>query len=220
MAPPKPFTYPEPPLEQALGGRAARRKRHAGRKRRRRNQKPLNLSHRNPLAEFTLARMMDLDPALVQSRPQFSPTPVAREPHPRNAVTSISIFISGSLSPATTIVAAGGQPVEWGQHKCGRNRATGGSPRVTIFHRLPTGRPCPALRRAGKGGAPLREAIARNADRHALDLAPVVEDIRARGAISRPAITAELTECLPGAADAGAPPGRWRSGVLPRQGAG
>ena len=39
-----------------------------------------------------------------------------------------------------------------------------------------------ALRRAGKGGAPLREAIARNADRHAQDLAPVVEDIRAGGA--------------------------------------
>ena len=38
-----------------------------------------------------------------------------------------------------------------------------------------------ALRRAGKGGAPLREAIARNADRHARDLAPVVEDIRPRG---------------------------------------
>ena len=36
-----------------------------------------------------------------------------------------------------------------------------------------------ALRRAGKGGAPLRAAIARNADRHARDLAPVVEDIRA-----------------------------------------
>ena len=41
-----------------------------------------------------------------------------------------------------------------------------------------------ALRRAGKGGAPLREAIARNADRHAQDLAPVVEDIRAGGANS------------------------------------
>ena len=40
-----------------------------------------------------------------------------------------------------------------------------------------------ALRRAGKGGAPLREAIARNADRHAQDLAPVVEDIRAGGAV-------------------------------------
>ena len=35
-------------------------------------------------------------------------------------------------------------------------------------------------RRAGKGGAPLRAAIARNADRHARDLAPVVEDIRGR----------------------------------------
>ena len=31
-----------------------------------------------------------------------------------------------------------------------------------------------ALRRAGKGAAPLRAAIARNADRHAQDLAPVV----------------------------------------------
>ena len=37
-----------------------------------------------------------------------------------------------------------------------------------------------ALRRAGKGGAPLRAAIARNADRHARDLAPVVADIRSR----------------------------------------
>ena len=64
---------PRATAEQALGGRAARRKRHAGRKRRRRNQKPLDLSHRNPLAEFTLARMMDLDPALVQSRPQIVP---------------------------------------------------------------------------------------------------------------------------------------------------
>jgi DNA invertase Pin-like site-specific DNA recombinase len=35
-----------------------------------------------------------------------------------------------------------------------------------------------ALRRADKGGAQLRAAIARNADRHARDLAPVVEDIR------------------------------------------
>ena len=41
-----------------------------------------------------------------------------------------------------------------------------------------------ALRRAGKGGAPLRAAIARNADRHAQDLAPVVADIRAGGATS------------------------------------
>jgi DNA invertase Pin-like site-specific DNA recombinase len=39
-----------------------------------------------------------------------------------------------------------------------------------------------SLRRAGKGGAPLRAAVARNAGRHARDLAPVVEDIRASGA--------------------------------------
>ena len=39
-----------------------------------------------------------------------------------------------------------------------------------------------ALRRAGKGGAPLRAAIERNADRHAEDLAPVVDDIREGGA--------------------------------------
>jgi hypothetical protein len=49
-----------------------------------------------------------------------------------------------------------------------------------------------ALRRAGKGGAPLREAIARDADRHARDLAPVVDDIRAAGATSLRAIAAEL----------------------------
>ena len=49
-----------------------------------------------------------------------------------------------------------------------------------------------ALRRAGKGGAPLREAIARNADRHARDLAPVVADIRAGGATSLRAIAEEL----------------------------
>src|SRR3954465_1048265 len=33
-----------------------------------------------------------------------------------------------------------------------------------------------AIRRAGKGGAPLRAAIARNADRHARDLGSVVLD--------------------------------------------
>jgi len=49
-----------------------------------------------------------------------------------------------------------------------------------------------ALKRAGKGGAPLRAAIARNADRHARDLAPVVEDIRSGGATSLRAIAAEL----------------------------
>ena len=49
-----------------------------------------------------------------------------------------------------------------------------------------------ALRRAGKGGAPLRAAIARNADRHARDLAPVVADIRSSGATSLRAIAREL----------------------------
>ncbi len=49
-----------------------------------------------------------------------------------------------------------------------------------------------ALRRAGKGGAPLRAAIAANADRHARDLAPVVVDIRAGGATSLRAIAAEM----------------------------
>jgi DNA invertase Pin-like site-specific DNA recombinase len=49
-----------------------------------------------------------------------------------------------------------------------------------------------ALKRAGKGGAPLRAAIARNADLHAQDLAPVVADIRAGGATSLRAIAAEL----------------------------
>ena len=49
-----------------------------------------------------------------------------------------------------------------------------------------------ALRRAGRGGAPLRAAIARNADRHAQDLAPVVADIRSGGATSLRAIAGEL----------------------------
>ena len=49
-----------------------------------------------------------------------------------------------------------------------------------------------ALRRAGRGGAPLRKAIARNADCHAQDLAPVVEDIRAGGAVSLRTIAVEL----------------------------
>jgi DNA invertase Pin-like site-specific DNA recombinase len=51
-----------------------------------------------------------------------------------------------------------------------------------------------ALRRAGKGGAPLRATIARNAERHARDLAPVVEDIRAGGATSLRAIANELND--------------------------
>ena len=49
-----------------------------------------------------------------------------------------------------------------------------------------------ALRRAGKGGAPLRAAIACNADRHAQDLAPVVDDIRCGGATSLRTIADEL----------------------------
>jgi hypothetical protein len=50
------------------------------------------------------------------------------------------------------------------------------------------------IRRAGKGGSPLRAAIAKNADRHARDLAPVVEDIRGGGATSLRAIAGELNE--------------------------
>jgi DNA invertase Pin-like site-specific DNA recombinase len=49
-----------------------------------------------------------------------------------------------------------------------------------------------APRRAGKGGAPLGEAIARNADRHAQDLPPMIQDIRVGGATSLRAIAAEL----------------------------
>ena len=48
------------------------------------------------------------------------------------------------------------------------------------------------LWRAGKGGTPLRAAIARNAERHARDLASVVEDIRSGGATSLRAIAGEL----------------------------
>ena len=59
---------------------------------------------------------------------------------------------------------------------------------------VPLGNPngAAALRRAGKGGAPLRAAVARNADRHAADLAEVVEHIRASGSTSLRAIAAEL----------------------------
>ena len=49
-----------------------------------------------------------------------------------------------------------------------------------------------ALTRAGQGGAPLRAAVAANADRHAQDLAPVAADIRAGGATRLRAIAAEL----------------------------
>jgi hypothetical protein len=50
-----------------------------------------------------------------------------------------------------------------------------------------------ALRQAGRGGQPLREAIARNADRHAEDLRTVVDDIRSGGATSLRATAAELS---------------------------
>ncbi len=50
-----------------------------------------------------------------------------------------------------------------------------------------------ALRRAGEGGAALRATIARNADRHAQDLGPVLADICAGGGTSLRAIAAELT---------------------------
>ncbi len=49
-----------------------------------------------------------------------------------------------------------------------------------------------ALRRAAEGGVALRAVIAANADLHARDLSPVVEDIRAGGATSLRAIAAEL----------------------------
>ena len=49
-----------------------------------------------------------------------------------------------------------------------------------------------ALRRAGKGGAALRATVARNADQHAHDLAPVIADIRAIGHTSLRAIAAAL----------------------------
>ncbi len=49
-----------------------------------------------------------------------------------------------------------------------------------------------ALNRAGRGGAPLRAVVARNADRFAADLAEVIDDIRASGATSLRAIAGEL----------------------------
>ena len=49
-----------------------------------------------------------------------------------------------------------------------------------------------ALRRAGKGGAPLREAIACNADQFAEDLRAVVEDIQVSGISSLRAMAGEL----------------------------
>ena len=49
-----------------------------------------------------------------------------------------------------------------------------------------------ALRRAGKGAVALRTAVARNADRFAAELAPVMQDIRASGATSLRAMAEAL----------------------------
>jgi len=49
-----------------------------------------------------------------------------------------------------------------------------------------------ALRRAGKGGEALRATVAKNADRFAADLAPVVEDLNAHGITTLRAIAAAL----------------------------
>jgi DNA invertase Pin-like site-specific DNA recombinase len=49
-----------------------------------------------------------------------------------------------------------------------------------------------ALHRAGKGTVAIHAAIARNADQHARDLGPVLDDIRLAGHVSLRAIAAEL----------------------------
>lgn len=49
-----------------------------------------------------------------------------------------------------------------------------------------------ALRRAGKGGHALRATVSANADRHAQELEPVVDDIRTAGHTTLRAIAAEL----------------------------
>src|SRR3954464_1018988 len=51
-----------------------------------------------------------------------------------------------------------------------------------------------ALRRSAQGGMALRATVARNAERHARDLAPVIDDIRAGGATSLRSIAAELND--------------------------
>jgi DNA invertase Pin-like site-specific DNA recombinase len=51
-----------------------------------------------------------------------------------------------------------------------------------------------ALRRAGKGDAPLRAAVARTAQAHARDLAPVLEELRAQGVTSLRGIAAALNQ--------------------------
>ena len=70
--------------------------------------------------------------------------------------------------------------------------------REAIFRRtreaLAAARARGVRRRAGGGGAPLREPIALNADRHAEDLRDVVEDIRAGGAMSLRATAGEMNQ--------------------------
>ena len=51
-----------------------------------------------------------------------------------------------------------------------------------------------ALRRAGKGGAALRAVVTANADLHAHDLAPVIEDLRQQGVTTLRALAAALSQ--------------------------
>jgi DNA invertase Pin-like site-specific DNA recombinase len=51
-----------------------------------------------------------------------------------------------------------------------------------------------ALKRCADGGRALRRAVSENADRFAVDLAPVIADIRASGGCSLRAIAAELND--------------------------
>ncbi|MGB4826151.1 MAG: recombinase family protein, partial [Paracoccaceae bacterium] len=51
-----------------------------------------------------------------------------------------------------------------------------------------------ALRRAGKGGVALRTAVTANADRHAQDLAPVIEDLHRQGITSLRGIATALSQ--------------------------
>jgi DNA invertase Pin-like site-specific DNA recombinase len=51
-----------------------------------------------------------------------------------------------------------------------------------------------AIRRAGKGNAAALQAVRANADRHALDLADVIEDLRAQGRSSLRELAAGLNE--------------------------
>lgn len=50
-----------------------------------------------------------------------------------------------------------------------------------------------ALKRAGKDGVALREAVSSNADTHAADLAPILAEIQAAGHTSLRAMVVELT---------------------------